>query len=56
MRRSTGFWSEQVFDAIPDALLLIDSTGEVLEANREAGNLFGGAPALLRGLPEERLP
>ena len=46
---------EELFDASPDALLVVDRRGVILMANRLAGEVFGRSDAALVGQPIERL-
>ena len=46
---------EDLFDASPDALLVVDRRGVILMANRLAAELFGCSDATLVGQPIERL-
>jgi PAS domain S-box-containing protein len=45
----------QLFDNVPDALVVVDDTGRILLANRQAENLFGYPPQGLTGLDVEAL-
>jgi PAS domain S-box-containing protein len=45
----------QLFDNVPDALVVVDDTGRILLANRQAERLFGYAPQALAGLDIEVL-
>lgn len=47
--------TSSVFDAAPGALLLVDSTGVIRRANREADRLFGAALGALVGEPVDSL-
>jgi PAS domain S-box-containing protein len=44
-----------LFDAYPDALLLVDATGTIVLCNPEASRLLGYAPEELTGLPVDAL-
>lgn len=46
---------EAICDASPDAILLVDSTGEITYANARVEGLFGYEPEELLGEPIERL-
>jgi PAS domain S-box-containing protein len=46
---------KQVFQLVPDALVLVDETGRILEANEQAGRLFGYPREDLLGLAVEQL-
>ncbi|MHB1872188.1 MAG: PAS domain S-box protein [Steroidobacteraceae bacterium] len=46
---------EDLFDASPDALLVLDRRGVILMANRLAGEVFGRSDTTLVGQPIERL-
>ena len=45
----------QLFDTVPDALVVVDGAGLIAMANRQAERLFGYPPAGLTGLPVEQL-
>jgi PAS domain S-box-containing protein len=45
----------QLFDTVPDALVVVDDTGRIVMANRQAEVLFGYAGGALAGLPIEQL-
>ena len=45
----------QLFDNVPDALLVVDEAGRILLANRQAEHLFGYPPRALNGLDIEAL-
>ncbi|QCW24934.1 PAS domain S-box protein [Lysobacter enzymogenes] len=44
-----------LFEAVPDALLLVDGEGRIVQANAQAERLFGYAPGALLRLPVEAL-
>ena len=46
---------EDLFEAGPDALLVVDRDGVILAANRRVATLFGWSHAELRGQPLERV-
>jgi diguanylate cyclase (GGDEF)-like protein/PAS domain S-box-containing protein len=46
---------DDLFEAAPDALLVVDRHGAIVMANRPAGELFGWPRATLVGQPIERL-
>ena len=46
---------DDLFEAAPDALLVVDRQGAIVMANRPAGELFGWPGASLVGQPIERL-
>lgn len=55
-----GAWLELrqfrgLLDAVPDALLLVDRSGEIVQANGRSGDMFGYAPEALVGAPLEIL-
>jgi PAS domain S-box-containing protein len=52
---SLGNLLAQLFEIIPDALILVDDDGKVVQANANAERLFGFAPGLLLGLEVEAL-
>ena len=45
----------QLFDTVPDALIVVDDTGRIEMANRQAEQLFGYPSKSLDGLPVEQL-
>jgi PAS domain S-box-containing protein len=45
----------ELFDAAPDAMLLVDGSGTVEAANARTADVFGYDPAALEGEPVERL-
>jgi PAS domain S-box-containing protein len=47
-------WSN-LFEAVPDALIVVDRVGVITHANQHAERLFGYAPRALLGLPIEAL-
>lgn len=48
---------DNLFDAVPDALVVVDGTGRIVMANRQAEQLFGYPPLALGGMEiEELLP
>ena len=46
---------EQLFDLLPDALVVVDEHGSVLSANSRAEQMFGFPPGGLAGMPIEDL-
>jgi PAS domain S-box-containing protein len=45
----------QLFEIVPDALIVVDDSGRIVRANRQAEQLFGYAPSALTGLELEAL-
>lgn len=45
----------QLFETVPDALIVVDDTGHIVLANQQAERLFGYPPQGLAGLTIERL-
>lgn len=52
---SQGSLLAQLFEIVPDALILVDDGGRVVQANANAERLFGFAPGRLLGLEVEAL-
>jgi len=46
---------QDLFQSAPDALLLVDEDGTILQCNQQAGKLFGFSQKELLGSPIERL-
>lgn len=46
---------EQLFDSLPDGILITDAEGSVIRASREALRLFGYSPAEINGQPRSKL-
>lgn len=46
---------KHLFDAIPDAVILVDASGEIVLANQQAKQVFGCGPEQLRGRKVETL-
>jgi PAS domain S-box-containing protein len=44
-----------LFEALPDALLIIDAEGRIVRANANAHRLFGYAPVTMTDLVDEQL-
>ena len=53
--RRTNAFSEQLFEASPDAIVVVDPRGRILRANPQAAALFGYATNELEGAPVEQL-
>jgi PAS domain S-box-containing protein len=45
----------ELFELLPDAILVVDRRGVIRYANRQAGRLFGWVPAALVSSPVEKL-
>ena len=55
MREDVGALFREVFEAAPDAVVIVDDAGRIVTANSQCRVVFGCAPEDLVGEPVERL-
>lgn len=54
-RRAAELRARAMLEFAPDATIIVDRSGRILEANRQVSTLFGHEPEALLGLPVEEL-